>query len=88
MRSCNSEEKVISWSQKITDLHEQLFPNFELAEAMDLHNNYVGRILFQKSPGSYTRAIEVLKGKMKTAVFVTTLKEIETADFNLVFIEN
>ncbi len=88
MKFSNSGEKVISWSKKITDLHEQLSPNFELAEAMDLHNNYVGRILFREKPENYAEVIEILKLKMETAIFIESIAEIESADHNLVFIDN
>ena len=39
--------KVISWTKEITDWHEDFSPNLALARAMDLHNNYIGRELFQ-----------------------------------------
>lgn len=88
MRFSNSLEQVITWCKRITDLHEQLSPNFELAKAMDLHNNYIGRILFRKRPENYAEAIEILKLKMGTAIFIKSIAEIESADHNLVFIEN
>ena len=40
-------EQVLVWTEKITALHEAFFPNEPLARAMDLHNNKVGRILFE-----------------------------------------
>ncbi len=43
-------EKVLFWTTKITDWHEEAFPNWELAKQMDLHNNEVGRFLFEKYP--------------------------------------
>jgi len=47
-RRNNSVEKSIFWTKKITDLHEELSPNKSLARTMDLHNNEVGRKLFQQ----------------------------------------
>ena len=41
-----NEKKVLSWTKKITDWHENAFPNNELARKMDLHNNKVGRLFF------------------------------------------
>ena len=38
--------QVLEWTKNITDLHEEIFPNSDLARSMDLHNNKVGRRLF------------------------------------------
>lgn len=35
--------KAIEWAELITDWHEDFSPNKDLARAMDLHNNEVGR---------------------------------------------
>ncbi len=40
--------QVLEWTKNVTDLHEELFPNSDLARSMDLHNNRVGRRLFVK----------------------------------------
>lgn len=32
----------------MTDLHEELFPNKPLEKLMDLHNNSVGMLIFQR----------------------------------------
>ena len=51
-RNCIKREEqkeiVAEWAKKITDLHEELFPNEELARAMDLHNNNLGIQYFKK----------------------------------------
>ncbi len=39
---------LLSWATRITDLHEDLFPNDRLAKFMDLHNNRIGRQIFQQ----------------------------------------
>ncbi|GAB2762952.1 hypothetical protein GCM10010465_04980 [Actinomadura fibrosa] len=77
----------MTWSKKITDLHERLSPNERLAKAMDLHNNRIGRELFFNN--SYKKEeIESLLQKMaKEAVQVRNLKEIEESREKLVFIE-
>lgn len=57
-----NEVVVLGWSKKVTDWHEDAFPNDELARKMDLHNNEVGRFLFRKNPASSEQeAIEILK---------------------------
>ena len=42
-----SPEKALKWCKKITDLHEELFPNEPLQRHMDLHNNKIGMNYFQ-----------------------------------------
>lgn len=41
------EHKAIHWAKLITDWHEDFSPNDDLARAMDLHNNKMGRNLFE-----------------------------------------
>lgn len=43
-----NEEVVLQWAKKVTDWHEEAFPNTELAQLMDLHNNEVGRFIFRE----------------------------------------
>lgn len=43
-----NESNALIWTKKITDWHEEAFRNRDLAKKMDLHNNEVGRFLFQK----------------------------------------
>ena len=42
----SSPQKALKWTEEITDLHEELFPNDALSKKMDLHNNQVGRDYF------------------------------------------
>ncbi|SFB71646.1 hypothetical protein SAMN04487891_101650 [Flagellimonas taeanensis] len=44
----NKEPLVYDWAKKVTDWHEEAFPNKPLAKAMDLHNNAVGRFIFKE----------------------------------------
>lgn len=82
-----STEKVLSWSKKITDLHEQLAPNEEFAKMMDLHNNRIGRDLFLNSYGKEIDEIAVLQQMTREAIQVKSLAEIEEEHKRLVFIE-
>lgn len=86
MKFSNNKEKVIGWSKKITDLHEKLFPNFELAEAMDLHNNEIGRRLF-KDRNKTVNFIWLLQEMMNTSVKIKNLQELQEANVNLVYLE-
>ncbi len=83
-----SLEKTMLWTQKITDLHENLFPNKPLAKEMDLHNNLVGRELFKAHLGKEQDPVEVLNKKMLKAVKVKSIKEIKMSKNNLVYIKS
>nr|WP_236642024.1 hypothetical protein [Dokdonia sinensis] len=43
-------DKSLAWAKTITDWHEDFSPNSDLARAMDLHNNRVGRDLIAEFP--------------------------------------
>lgn len=86
-RTLGSEEKAVNWSRKITDLHENLFPNEDLARIMDLHNNRIGRVVFLNSINQTVDPIGKLEEKMKEAVKVKTKEEVENATNKLVFLE-
>lgn len=77
----------MSWSKKITDLHERLSPNEELAMMMDLHNNRIGREFFLSSLKEEKNAVQIIQQMTREAVKVTSLEEIEKEKNKLVFIE-
>ena len=87
-RLTGSVEKSIIWAHKITDLHEELSPNAALEKAMDLHNNMIGRELFQESITADVNSTELLDQKMGEAVLVKTTEDIEQADNKLVFMDS
>ncbi|WP_029036299.1 DUF6973 domain-containing protein [Salinimicrobium xinjiangense] len=80
-------ERVMSWSKKITDLHERLAPNEDLAKMMDLHNNKIGRELFLNFSGKEMDILTVLQQMTAEAVQVKSPAEIEEEQSILVFIE-
>lgn len=82
-----SPEKAMSWSKKITDLHERLSPNDGLAKKMDLHNNRIGRELFINSFGKEEEVISILQQMTREAIQVGSFTEIEEEKNKLVFIE-
>ncbi|MGW9684733.1 DUF6973 domain-containing protein [Flagellimonas sp. 2504JD1-5] len=76
----NNMEAVLVWAKKITDWHENAFPNRELAKKMDLHNNEVGRFLFKKHFSKLeSQVIDLLREMTSNAIKI----DIET-DFTLV----
>lgn len=87
----SSIEKSVEWAKAITDLHEKLAPNSKLEMIMDLHNNEIGRNLFavkQLEMMENESIITVLKEKMKTAVKVSSIDEIEGHKSEFVYLED
>lgn len=87
-----SPEKAMNFSKKVTDLHEELFPNRPIERAMDLHNNQIGLMVFQRILNSVHRQfieiqflIDEIQVMMHTAKHVTHLEEIKGNE--LVYIE-
>lgn len=81
-------EDLLDWTKRITDWHEDTFPNPASDRAMDLHNNRVGRELFRSQPGldahAYVELILVLK---EQAVQLTGSTIPEHCAETLVYIE-
>lgn len=78
----SSPHKSKKWCKKITDLHEELFPNTPLQRKMDLHNNDVGIAIFMEMLSGIHRQffessffIEKLKDKVKTAKILGSIEE-------------
>lgn len=78
----SSPEKALDFCKKITDLHEELFPNNPLEKKMDLHNNQVGMDYFmQLLPGIHRQFfeksffIEHLQEKTKHAKILRSLND-------------
>lgn len=78
----SSVRKTKIWCQKITSLHEELFPNPVLERKMDLHNNKIGIELFLEMEKGIHRQffetsfiLEKLDKKLKTAKIITFTDE-------------
>ncbi len=89
----SSPEKSLDFCKRMTDLHEELFPNKPLEKKMDLHNNQVGMDLFMELlPGIHRQFfetnffVEKLFVKTKTAKLLTSLEENFGPE--LVYLEN
>src|SRR5690606_12210640 len=81
--------KAVLWSKKITDWHEHFSPNKPLEKMMDLHNNKIGRKLFEelylnKKKIYYKDIIDVLKEKALKSKKVTAVEEIKNCENDLV----
>lgn len=78
----SSPEKAVDFCKKITDLHEELFPNQPLETKMDLHNNKVGIDYFMELlPGVHRQFfekgffIDALQKKMEEAKVLKNLDD-------------
>ncbi|AZI66911.1 hypothetical protein EIB71_04120 [Kaistella daneshvariae] len=87
----SSPKKAQNYCKRMTDLHEELFPNNPLEKKMDLHNNKVGMDYFMELlPGVHRQFfetsffVEELLNKAKTAKVLENLDD----DFsgNLVYL--
>ncbi|WP_034669628.1 DUF6973 domain-containing protein [Chryseobacterium populi] len=55
----SSPEKALDFCKRITDMHEELFPNQPLETKMDLHNNKIGMDYFMELlPGIHRQFFE------------------------------
>lgn len=89
----SSPKKAIAWCKKVTDFHEELFPNEPLQTKMDLHNNAVGIQLFENMLEGIHRQffetsffIEKLRKMTKQAIFISSLDQ-EAPDNKLMYIQ-
>lgn len=76
-----------NWSDKITQFHEKLSPNKELAKAMDLHNNRVGQVLFTNDGNTIPGIIDLLQEAMTNAICIEKPNQITQVKKELVFIK-
>ncbi|WP_213277585.1 DUF6973 domain-containing protein [Chryseobacterium indologenes] len=88
----SSPKKALDFCKRITDLHEELFPNEPLETKMDLHNNKIGMDYFMELlPGIHRQFfeksffVEALVKKMDDAKVLKNLED----DFegHLVYLE-
>ncbi|MBW1293997.1 DUF6973 domain-containing protein [Aquimarina litoralis] len=81
------ETKSALWTKKVTDLHEKLAPNEALEEAMDLHNNKLGRIYFKKlTNASEEELITFLREQLNKAKLITSKEQTKIFGDNMVYI--
>jgi len=79
--------KSTNWAKKITDLHEKLAPNEPLENAMDLHNNEVGRVYFVKlKHNSLEEIVLFLEKKILRAKVVSDIKIMQNHNKDLVYL--
>ena len=89
----SSPEKSLKWCEKLTNMHEDLFPNKPLETKMDLHNNRVGMDYFMSLvPGIHRQFfessffIEELRKRTENAVLIKSVDE-EVDENQLIYLE-
>ncbi len=88
----SSPKKALIWAEKITQMHEDLFPNEPLQRKMDLHNNKVGRDYFiQLLPTTHRQFFETSFFVEKLLALTQEIKTIKSVDetfgFELIMID-
>ena len=78
LRHEQQKDDIIQWAIKITDMHENLFPNEPLARAMDIHNNHLGVHYFKRyGKQDEEQIVTLLRDLIKESVQIKELKELE-----------
>ena len=84
-----NKQKSVFWAQKVGDLYEKVTQNTSMEEAMDLHNNAVGRICFLNLLGkNEAEIIHYMSIKIKSAQKVSKIEEMKSYRIEMVFIED
>ena len=88
----SSPTKAKEYCLKMTNMHEELFPNEALEKQMDLHNNQIGiQLFFEMLPGVHRQFFETsflvneLEGKTKSAILIQS--ENQFPQNELVYLE-
>lgn len=89
----SSPQKAKDYCWKMTNLHEELFPNHPLEKQMDLHNNRIGMdLFFEMLPGIHRQffetsfLVEKLLAKTQTAIIITDAASFSTSE--MVYIQD
>lgn len=83
-----NKQKSVFWAQKVGDLYEKVTQNNALDEAMDLHNNAVGRIyflnLFDKTE---EETLQFLLTEVNNAQQVIDIKQMDRFRNKMIYID-
>ena len=84
-----NKQKSVFWTQKVTDLYEKVTRNEQMDEAMDLHNNGVGRICFLNFlKEDEAEMVNFIQNKAENAKKVENLAEIQKSENQLVYLHD
>ncbi len=81
--------KATAWAKRITDWHEDFSINPELARAMDLHNNHIGRTFAQQhADASQSQLIQLVMVMIPLSRKHTTVQQMQEKPNTLTHIED
>lgn len=84
-----SDSRAKAWAKKITDWHERFSVNGDLAKAMDIHNNRVGReFVMNHLEASIAQLRRLMKGLIPLSRKRTSIQEMTATPTQLVHIED
>ncbi|MEP0266771.1 hypothetical protein [Dokdonia sp.] len=84
-----SIKKATAWAKRITDWHEDFSINPELARAMDLHNNHIGRTFAQQhADASESQLIQLVMVMLPLSQKHTTVQQMQENPNTLTHIED
>lgn len=87
LKRTKNKQKSVFWAQKVTDLYEKVTKNDLLDQAMDLHNNAIGRMGFLNNLNKTEKEIiAFLQEKTQVAKKVANSNEMEKLKKELVYI--
>ena len=87
LKFTKNENKSVVWAQKFTDLYEKETKNGYVDEAMDLHNNKVGRKVFlSKKQLKNQEMIRFLLEMKEKAQKIEQIEDVIKFDSELVYI--
>lgn len=86
-KNSKNKQKSVFWAQRVTDLYEKMTQNELLDEAMDLHNNAVGRICFLNYLNQNEQEIiKFLQKKAENAKKVANIEELSKISNQMVYL--
>ncbi|EDM45435.1 hypothetical protein SCB49_06497 [unidentified eubacterium SCB49] len=87
LKSTKNKQKSVFWAQKVSDLYENVTQNKPIEQAMDLHNNAVGRIYFLNLLDKEEQEIIAFtQDKMKSAKKVNDIVAMKQYQNEMVFL--
>ena len=87
LKRTKNKQKSVFWAQKVSDLYEKVTQNKPIEQAMDLHNNAVGRIYFLNLLDKNEQEIVVFaQEKMKNAQKVKEKEVMKRYPCEMVFL--
>lgn len=88
LKRSKNVEKSIVWAKKLTDLYEKVTRNDLLDQAMDFHNNEVGRAVFSQIGAIKDKnVIEKFQNMAEIAEKVSRIEEIDSKRGVLIYLK-